>query len=114
MKVGSGLDDGVTIGPLIDAKAVDSTDAMVADALDKGASLTTGGERIERPRLLLRADGAPRRAAGHPAARARRSSVRCSGSPPSRPTPRPWPLANDTEYGLVSYAYTRDLAARTG
>ena len=37
MTVGRGTDDGVTIGPLINAKAVDSTDALVADALDHGA-----------------------------------------------------------------------------
>jgi succinate-semialdehyde dehydrogenase/glutarate-semialdehyde dehydrogenase len=108
MKIGSGLDDGVTIGPLIDAKAVDSTDALVADAVDRGASLSTGGERIERPgyfyaptvlrdvqpdTLLLKEEiFGPVLAV---------TTFETEDEAVAK--------ANDTEYGLVSYAYTRDL-----
>lgn len=45
LKVGAGLEDGVQIGPLIDAKAVKKVEAHVADALAKGARVVTGGER---------------------------------------------------------------------
>ena len=78
MTVGSGLTEGVTIGPLIDAKAVDSTDEMVADAVDHGASLTTGGRRIEGPGYFYArpCSATCNRVAG---CCARRSSARCWG-----------------------------------
>ena len=109
MTVGSGLTDGVTIGPLIDAKAVDSTDAMVADALDHGASLTTGGERIEgrgyfyAPTVLRDVQ---------PGSRLLREEIfgPVLGVTTFETDAEAVAAANDTEYGLVSYAYTRDLA----
>ena len=109
MTVGSGLTDGVTIGPLIDAKAVDSTDAMVADALDHGASVTTGGERIEgrgyfyAPTVLRDVQ---------PGSRLLREEIfgPVLGVTTFETDAEAVAAANDTEYGLVSYAYTRDLA----
>ena len=109
MTVGSGLTEGVTIGPLIDAKAVDSTDAMVADALDHGASLTTGGERIEgrgyfyAPTVLRDVQ---------PGSRLLREEIfgPVLGVTTFETDAEAVAAANDTEYGLVSYAYTRDLA----
>jgi succinate-semialdehyde dehydrogenase/glutarate-semialdehyde dehydrogenase len=109
MKVGSGLTDGVTIGPLIDAKAVDSTDAMVADALDLGARATTGGERIEgrgyfyAPTVLRDVQ---------PGSRLLREEIfgPVLGVTTFETDAEAVAAANDTEYGLVSYAYTRDLA----
>ncbi|HEY5787901.1 MAG TPA: NAD-dependent succinate-semialdehyde dehydrogenase [Microlunatus sp.] len=109
MTVGSGLTDGVTIGPLIDAKAVDSTDAMVADALDLGASVTTGGERIEgrgyfyAPTVLRDVQ---------PGSRLLREEIfgPVLGVTTFETDTEAVAAANDTEYGLVSYAYTRDLA----
>ena len=109
MKVGSGLTDGVTIGPLIDAKAVDSTDAMVADALDLGARVTTGGERIEgrgyfyAPTVLRDVQ---------PGSRLLREEIfgPVLGVTTFETDAEAVAAANDTEYGLVSYAYTRDLA----
>ena len=109
MTVGSGLTDGVAIGPLIDAKAVDSTDAMVADALDHGASLTTGGERIEgrgffySPTVLRDVQ---------PGSRLLKEEIfgPVLGVTTFETDAEAVAAANDTEYGLVSYAYTRDLA----
>ena len=109
MTVGSGLTDGVAIGPLIDAKAVDSTDAMVADALDHGASLTTGGERIEgrgyfyAPTVLRDVQ---------PGSRLLQEEIfgPVLGVTTFETDAEAVAAANDTEYGLVSYAYTRDLA----
>ena len=43
--VGNGLDSGVNLGPLIDEAAVDKVEAHVADALEKGARVLTGGKR---------------------------------------------------------------------
>ncbi|MCM3758146.1 NAD-dependent succinate-semialdehyde dehydrogenase [Sporosarcina aquimarina] len=47
LKAGDGLADGTQIGPLIDEKAVKKVELHVKDALDKGAQLATGGQRIE-------------------------------------------------------------------
>jgi succinate-semialdehyde dehydrogenase/glutarate-semialdehyde dehydrogenase len=44
LKIGNGLDDGVAVGPLVNAEARDKVHALVIDALQKGAKLTTGGE----------------------------------------------------------------------
>jgi succinate-semialdehyde dehydrogenase/glutarate-semialdehyde dehydrogenase len=46
MKTGSGFEAGVTQGPLIDDAAVAKVERHVADALDKGATLVAGGERL--------------------------------------------------------------------
>jgi len=47
LKVGNGLDDGVQIGPLIAKRRITLMSEFVADALDKGAELLTGGKAIE-------------------------------------------------------------------
>lgn len=46
VKVGNGLEDGVQMGPLIDARRLPIMEDFVADARDKGATVATGGERI--------------------------------------------------------------------
>ena len=48
MKVGNGLDDGNLQGPLIDMKAVEKVEEHIADALEKGAKILTGGKRHEK------------------------------------------------------------------
>ncbi len=45
MKVGDGLDEGVIVGPLINEDAVEKVEAHIADAIAKGATVTTGGKR---------------------------------------------------------------------
>lgn len=47
LKVGSGLTDGIHIGPLIDMDAVNKVESHIDDALSKGASLVVGGEKHE-------------------------------------------------------------------
>jgi succinate-semialdehyde dehydrogenase/glutarate-semialdehyde dehydrogenase len=109
LSIGRGTDDGVTIGPLINTGAVDKADALVRDAVDRGATLVTGGSRVDgdgsfyQPTVL--------------------TDVRV-GSDILReeifgPVVSIIPFvdeadavekANDTEYGLVSYVFTRDLA----
>lgn len=43
LKVGNGLNEGVNVGPLINQKALEKVQALLKDALDKGATLITGG-----------------------------------------------------------------------
>nr|WP_273694086.1 NAD-dependent succinate-semialdehyde dehydrogenase [Buttiauxella sp. S19-1] len=45
LKVGNGMDDGVTQGPLINAKAIEKVELHLNDALQKGATLLTGGHK---------------------------------------------------------------------
>uniref|UniRef100_UPI003EBDD443 aldehyde dehydrogenase family protein n=1 Tax=Falsirhodobacter sp. 1013 TaxID=3417566 RepID=UPI003EBDD443 len=46
LKVGPGTEEGVTIGPMIEEKAIAKVEAHIADALSKGATLVTGGKRL--------------------------------------------------------------------
>jgi succinate-semialdehyde dehydrogenase/glutarate-semialdehyde dehydrogenase len=46
IKVGNGLEEGVTMGPLAHERRVNAMEALVADAVDKGADLVTGGKRM--------------------------------------------------------------------
>lgn len=46
VKVGNGLEEGVTMGPLANDRRIPSIDALVADARQKGAEVRTGGNRI--------------------------------------------------------------------
>ncbi len=109
MKVGNGLDEGVTIGPLIDGGAVDSTNELVADALSNGASVTVGGNRIERPGFFY----APTVLRDvQPGTRLLKEEIfgPVLGVSTFETEDEAVAMANDTEYGLMSYAYTRDLA----
>ncbi|TIQ91322.1 aldehyde dehydrogenase family protein, partial [Mesorhizobium sp.] len=45
LKVGSGLEDGVQQGPLIDEKAVEKVEELIADATAKGGKVVAGGKR---------------------------------------------------------------------
>ena len=60
LKLGRGTDDGVDVGPLVDADQRDKVAELVDDAVEKGAKCLTGGKAPRRRRLLLRADGARR------------------------------------------------------
>lgn len=50
MRVGNGLDAGISVGPLIEPAAVDKVDRHVQDAVDQGATLISGGKRHSEPR----------------------------------------------------------------
>jgi succinate-semialdehyde dehydrogenase/glutarate-semialdehyde dehydrogenase len=106
MKVGNGFEPGVVVGPLIDDKAIAKVEEHVADATSKGAKLLTGGKRIgERfyePTVLVDASAdmlCAREETFGPVApvfrfKTEEEAVR---------------LANDTEFGLASYFYSRDV-----
>ncbi|WP_201534905.1 NAD-dependent succinate-semialdehyde dehydrogenase [Psychrobacter immobilis] len=51
LKVGNGMDEGVDIGPLINKKALEKVQALLKDALDKGATLVTGGSTNDTSEL---------------------------------------------------------------
>jgi succinate-semialdehyde dehydrogenase/glutarate-semialdehyde dehydrogenase len=108
LKVGRGQDEGVDVGPLIDADAVESVGGLVTDAVHDGATLVCGGSPVDGPGYFY----PPTVLVGVPPD-ARINSVEIFGpvAPITTFTDEEdaVALANGTEYGLVSYAYTRDL-----
>ncbi|MGL3197948.1 MULTISPECIES: NAD-dependent succinate-semialdehyde dehydrogenase [Curtobacterium] len=109
MTVGRGTEDGVAIGPLIDQRAVDKAHRLVTDALDRGATLRTGGQPVDGPGTFYAptviTDVQPgsdllRDEIFGPVLAIRTFSTEDEGIA----------AANDTEYGLVGYAFTEDPA----
>ncbi|WP_020618821.1 NAD-dependent succinate-semialdehyde dehydrogenase [Paenibacillus daejeonensis] len=107
--VGDGLQEETTIGPLINADAVDKVQEQVQDALDKGAKLIKGGRRSDRegnfyePTVLADVD----------------ESMTITTEETFGPVAPIYVFeteeeaiakANATPYGLAAYYYTRDLA----
>ena len=108
-KVGRGTEDGVQIGPLINDDAVQKADSLVRDATERGAKVLTGGRPIDRPGTFYE----PTVVAGvRPGSDILREEI--FGPVLSIVTfgdeDEAVRIANDTEYGLVGYAYTKDLA----
>jgi succinate-semialdehyde dehydrogenase/glutarate-semialdehyde dehydrogenase len=106
IKVGSGFEPGVNQGPLIDDQALRKVEAHVADALAKGARVVVGGSRIgERfytPTVLADVTSAmlcAREETFGPVAPVFRFKTEAEAIA----------LANDTEFGLASYFYSRDV-----
>jgi succinate-semialdehyde dehydrogenase/glutarate-semialdehyde dehydrogenase len=108
LKVGNGMGDGVTQGPLINTDAVKKVEEHIADALSRGAHIVTGGHRHElggnffQPTVLA---NVPREA----------EIFREETFGPVAPLFRfkteeeAIKLANDTEFGLAAYFYARDV-----
>ncbi|MFG2376436.1 NAD-dependent succinate-semialdehyde dehydrogenase [Streptomyces sp. NPDC048504] len=113
MRAGSGLADGVTIGPLIDAAAMAKMQRQVSDALDKGAKVLAGGERLLDEGL---ADGqffAPTVLTGvSPDMDVYYEETFGPIAPviPFDDEEEVIAMANDTAYGLAAYVYTNDLS----
>ena len=109
LTVGRGQDDGVDVGPLINADAVQSVGELVTDAVHDGATLVTGGSAPDgpgwfyEPTVLL---GVP------PEAQVNKVEIFGPVAPITTFTTEEEAVAraNATEYGLSSYVYTRDLA----
>ena len=113
MVVGHGTRDGVTIGPLIDERAVDKADEHVQDALAHGATLVVGGERLTggeyesgsfyaptvldgvTPEMLISTEETFGPVAGVTRFETEEEAIR---------------VANDSVYGLAAYFHTRDYA----
>jgi succinate-semialdehyde dehydrogenase/glutarate-semialdehyde dehydrogenase len=109
LRVGNGLEPGVNLGPLIDAAGVAKVEEHVADALAQGARLLHGGRRhtlggnFYQPTVLADVTGAMRIAHEEtfgpvmPLFRFETDDEAVR-------------LANDTEFGLAAYLYSRDAA----
>jgi succinate-semialdehyde dehydrogenase/glutarate-semialdehyde dehydrogenase len=109
MQVGSGFDDGIVQGPLIDMAAVEKVEEHISDAIDKGAELKLGGKRhalggsFFQPTILTNVSSDMKVA-------------REETFGPLAPLFRFYEeddvihQANDTEFGLAAYFYSRDLA----
>jgi len=108
MRVGRGTEDGVQIGPLIDRKAVDGTEALVSDAVARGARLLTGGAAVEGPGTFFAPTVLTDIVAGSDILREEIFGpvLAIATFADEDEAVR---LANDTEYGLVSYVFTEDL-----
>ncbi len=108
LNVGDGTAPGVTQGPLINEEAVEKVEAHVADALAKGAKATIGGKRhalggtFFEPTVLAGLNASmliAREETFGPVAPVFRFKDEADAIR----------LANDTQYGLASYFYARDL-----
>ena len=108
-RTGRGTEDGVTIGPLIDERAVEKASEMVSDAVANGATLRIGGQAIERPGTFFAATVLSDVRPGSQILREEIFGpvVAIVSFTDEDDAVR---LANDTEFGLVSYVYTQNLA----
>lgn len=108
LKVGSGLEAGVTQGPLIDEKAVEKVEEFVSDATAKGARIVAGGKRhalggsFFEPTVIAEA---------MPDMLFMKEEIFGPVAPVFRfgSEEEAIRLANDTEFGLACYFYTADL-----
>ena len=109
LKVGNGLDDGVMLGPLVNADTRDKVKALVEDAVGKGASVLTGGKASSGPGYFYPAtvlDKVP------DSAKLLREEIfgPVAALQTFNSEDDVIKRANDTEYGLVAYVFTRDLS----
>jgi succinate-semialdehyde dehydrogenase / glutarate-semialdehyde dehydrogenase len=108
MKVGRGTEAGVALGPLINEAAVQKVESHIADALAHGASLATGGKRhalgqgFFEPTVLTGVT---------PAMKVAKEETFGPLAPVFRfsSDDEVIAMANDTEFGLAAYFYSRDI-----
>lgn len=106
--IGKGDSEGVTIGPLVTEKAAKDVDSLVQDALSKGAIAIAGGKRHEfghgfyQPTILTQVTDDMR---------VFREEIFGPVAPlfKFKDEEQAIKMANDTEFGLASYIYTRDI-----
>ena len=107
LKVGNGMDEDVQVGPLINQKGLDKVQQHVDDAVAKGATIVQGGNRLEglyyQPTVLSNANTDMIIA---------QDEVFGPVAPVFRfeTEEEVIKMANDTDYGLASYFYSRDVA----
>ena len=108
MRIGAGTQDGVEVGPLIDAEQRDKVAELVDDAVGKGARVLCGGERVAgaghfyRPTVLVDVPAE---------ARLLKEEIFGPVAPIATFASEDEAIAaaNATEFGLVAYLYTADL-----
>ncbi|MBD8023574.1 NAD-dependent succinate-semialdehyde dehydrogenase [Microbacterium gallinarum] len=109
MKIGRGTEEGVAIGPLINQDAVDKAASLVADAVQRGAQVRTGGSEVEgtgtfyEPTVVTDVK---------PGSEILREEIfgPVLAIIPFDTEDDAVRIANDTEYGLVSYVFTESLS----
>jgi succinate-semialdehyde dehydrogenase/glutarate-semialdehyde dehydrogenase len=108
LKVGAGTEPDVLVGPLIDGQALTKVERHVADALDGGAELVTGGNRHERGHTFFQ----PTVLSGVTASMAMTSEETfgpVAGVGRFSTEQEAIEVANATPYGLAAYFYSRDV-----
>ena len=109
LKVGYGLEEGVTQGPLIDDAGLAKVEELLADAVGQGARILCGGKRHARGGTFFE----PTVLAGAtPSMRLAREEIFGPVAPifSFRDEAEAIRMANDTEFGLAAYFYSRDIA----
>jgi succinate-semialdehyde dehydrogenase / glutarate-semialdehyde dehydrogenase len=109
LRVGRGTDDGVQVGPLVDAKSREKVVELVGDAVDRGATVRVGGDAVDGPGWFYR----PTVLTGVPLeARLTKEEIFGPVAPISvfDTDDEAVAAANDTEFGLVSYLFTENLS----
>jgi succinate-semialdehyde dehydrogenase/glutarate-semialdehyde dehydrogenase len=109
LTIGRGTETGVSIGPLINAAAVTKAETLVKDAVSRGATVLTGGAPVDREGTFF----APTVITGvTPGSDILHEEIFGPVLSITTFTDEADAVAkaNDTQYGLVSYAFTRDLA----
>jgi succinate-semialdehyde dehydrogenase/glutarate-semialdehyde dehydrogenase len=109
LKVGRGTEAGVTIGPLINDGAVDKADELVQDAIAKGATLAAGGSRVDGPGSFYEPTVLTGVSIGSTILREEIFGPVVTIVPFTDEADAV-AKANDTEYGLISYVFTENLA----
>ncbi len=113
MVVGPGDRPGVTVGPLIDGRAVDKAEEHVQDALRRGARLVTGGSRLTDGDLANGSFYAPTVLDGVTTEMQiyyEETFGPVAGVTPFETEAEAIAMANDSVYGLAAYFHTRDYA----
>ncbi|MQA34436.1 NAD-dependent succinate-semialdehyde dehydrogenase [Modestobacter roseus] len=109
MRIGRGTEEGVVIGPLIDDRAVAKAHALVTDAVERGATVRTGGREVPGPGTFYEPTVVSDVQFGSDILREEIFGP-VLAIVPFDDEDEAVRLANDTEYGLVSYVYTESLA----
>lgn len=107
--IGRGTEEGVTIGPLIDDRAVTKADELVTDAVARGAQLRTGGKPVDGPGTFYLPTVLSDVQEGSDILREEIFGP-VLAIVPFDDEDEAVRIANDTEYGLVSYVYTESLS----
>jgi succinate-semialdehyde dehydrogenase/glutarate-semialdehyde dehydrogenase len=109
LKMGNGLDDGVALGPLVNQEGLDKVIELVDDAVSKGAKVLTGGKKPDGTGYFY-----PATVLSNVPDGAKMLNEEIFGPVASLQTFKDEAevikRANDTEYGLVAYLYTKDLS----
>ena len=109
LKMGNGLDEGVSLGPLVNKEGLDKVVELVDDAVGKGAKILTGGKAPGGKGFFY-----PATVLANVPDNAKMLNEEIFGPVASLQTFKSEDevirRANDTEYGLVAYLYTKDLS----